>query len=152
MESGSNCSRIAFRLRALAALSFAALLAGCCTLPEKEGASPQLVISAIIDGSDRVVITQQEAKWEHLSWSPATHVRVNGIRWSLTGSSVLVNEGKTQFLSQLVDFASAKIVSRSGRDIVAIETYPEKIVVYFGDNPNGAAPYRIQIVFAERKH
>jgi|ERR1700677_2048757 len=137
--------RVAF----LFILPLCALLAGCATLSTSHGGPTHLVIAAEIDGSDKVTITRAGAKWEHLSWQLPTNVTINGIKWSLTKSLELDNAGKTQFLSPDVNFSSARVVSRKGRDIVAMEKYPDKIVIYFGDNPNGDAPYRIDIAFDE---
>jgi hypothetical protein len=150
MNRRKSISRIADSMAAIMAVAVCVFLAGCASLPPlpvNQNAQVHLKISATIDGSDKVTVTAQGAKWEHISWRMPTNVCLNGIKWSLADSLELNNAGKTQFLPQDVDFSSAKVASRHGRDIVAMETYPDKIIVYFGDNPNGAAPYDIDIVF-----
>ena len=101
----------------------------------------------MIDGSDRLTIAHAGAKWEHLSWGPATDVSLNNVSWSLEQSSYLKNEGATQFLPPDVDFSTAKIVGRSGRDLVTARGYDDKLIVCFGDTESGGDQYTIDISF-----
>jgi hypothetical protein len=113
--------------------------------------SVHLKIRALIDGSDRLTITHAGAKWEHLEWDPATAIAINDIDWSLDESSELKNEGATRFLPPDVDFSTAKIVSRSGRDLVTARGQDDKLVVYFGDTLSGSDHYEIEISFEEKE-
>jgi hypothetical protein len=105
-------------------------------ISNRNSSPAHLKISACIDGSDRLTITHAGAKWEHLSWGQATDVSLN-------------NEGKTQFLPSDVDFSTAKIVSRSGRDLVTAQGKDDKLIVYFGDTQAGGDRYEIDISFGD---
>jgi hypothetical protein len=116
-------------------------------IPKPNAESAHLKISATIDGSDRLVINSAGAEWEHKFYGWPTNVVLNGVNWSLAKSPKLANQGATQFLPVNVDFSTARVVSRHGRDLVAVESLPDAIIVYFGDNPNGSADYDVDIAF-----
>jgi hypothetical protein len=117
-------------------------------VPHSDSTSAHLKISGLIDGSDRLTITHDGAKWEHLSWGPATGVALNNISWPLDKTPELKNEGPTQFLPTDVDFSTAKVISRSGRDLVTARGYKDKLVVYFGDTESGSDQYEIDVAFS----
>ncbi len=149
MNHKKGRSRITDSLSArIALLCFGLLAAGSCLRAEPPGSGPvYLKVSAVIDGSDRLIITQEGARWEHVDWDWATNVRVNGIPWSPQQSRELKNAGETRFLPPNIDFSTARVVARHGRDMVAMEVEPDKVIVNFDDSPNGRAPYSIDIVF-----
>ena len=153
MNHSTRCSLIAAPSNWLLVLSCFGLWAGLsCLFSEPANAEPvHLIVSANIDGSDRLIITRDEARWEHLSWNIPTKVKVNGIKWSLHQSFVLKNAGETKFLPQEVDFSTARVAARSGRDVVAMETQPDRIIIYFADCPLYDAPYSIDVVFNEER-
>jgi hypothetical protein len=116
-------------------------------IPNLNSSSAHIKISALIDGSDRLTITHTGAKWEHLSWDRPTEASLNNVEWPLKKLSEIKNEGETQFLPPDVDFSTAKIISRSGRDLVTARGKDDKLIVYFGDSPSGADLYEIDISF-----
>jgi len=108
-----------------------------------------LKIAADIDGSDTLKITAGEATWEHKNWSPPANIRLNEIPWLLSQTNVLKNEGTNRFLPAGIDFSTAKIVSRAGRDLATMWAEPDALWVRFADNPNGSDHYELDISFGQ---
>jgi hypothetical protein len=119
--------------------------------PEPELVHPStpatLKITALIDGSDLLKITAGEATWVHRSWSYPEAIRLNGIPWNVRQTNILANAGTNRFLPSGVDFSTAKIVGRKGRDAATMWAQNDAIWVNFADNPNGADTYELEILF-----
>jgi hypothetical protein len=107
----------------------------------------RLQIKATIDGSDRLTITEAGAHWEHKYWNWPTNVTLGGVSWTPSTSPRLPNQGATRFLPANLDFSTARVVSRQGRDLVAVETRVDALIIHFADNPNGSADYVVDIAF-----
>jgi hypothetical protein len=122
--------------------------AGATPAPRPTGKSATLTLIANIDGSDRVVITSAGANWEHKCWGWPSGVLLNGIAWSPQEHPTLSNEGD-QLLPAGVDFASARVVSRSGRDLAVLETREDAVIIHFADNPNGHGRYEVRLAFGK---
>ncbi len=105
-----------------------------------------LTISANVDGSGRMVFTDHEARYEHLNWSPPTHVLVDGQPWESLEKAFSdwprIRDG--------LDLSRAWIVKRAGRDVIALEPTPEGFNLYLDDSPNGSADYSITIAIPRR--
>jgi hypothetical protein len=99
-----------------------------------------LDIKANIDGCDVLHLSQTGAKWEHRLFQWPSDVSVNGNAWDITAQPTLSKTGLDD-----ADFLSAKIVNRSGRDIIAMENSTRGLDIYFDDGPPGADAYEIQI-------
>jgi hypothetical protein len=54
-------------------------------------------------------------------------------------------------LSRQLNLAHARIVSRSGRDVIALEPTAEGFDLYLNDTPNGAADYSVTIAIPRRE-
>ncbi len=117
--------------------------------PERPAAERvTLTFDGVIDGSDRVVITATEARWENVYWGTYdVEVTLNGVKWRPARQRVLPNSGATRFLPPGVDLAKAQIVSRAGRDHAAIETAPGRLTLRFVDSPNGVDRYGLVVAF-----
>jgi hypothetical protein len=117
--------------------------------PGPTHASPTatLKIAAVIDGSDVLKITPHEAIWTHRDWGFPSRVKLNGISWNARQTNVLVNAGTNRFLPVGVDFSTAKIVQRRGRDLATMWADKDAVWVNFADNPNGAGNYELKISF-----
>jgi hypothetical protein len=113
----------------------------------RPSAVARLKIAAQVDGSDCIKITPQEAVLEHKTFALPSNLSVNGIPWDAGQQSVLKNEGATAFLPDGVDFSTARIVSRKGRDLATAWGEPDALWVRFADNPNGSDWYEIEIAF-----
>ncbi len=117
-------------------------------VPSKSIALPtRLKIAAQIDGSEALRITAREATWEHKSFQWPTGVSINGIPWSPDQQPVLKNEGTNTFLPGAVDFSTAKIVNRKGRDLATLWSEKDAVIIHFADNPNGSDYYELDISF-----
>jgi hypothetical protein len=119
--------------------------------PAQIRASPAatLKIAALIDGSDLLKITAQEAVWMHRAYGYPDAVRLNGIPWDVRQTNVLLNAGTNVFLPTGVDFSTAKIVHRQARDLATMWADADAAWVSFADNPNGADAYELEISFGQ---
>lgn len=106
-----------------------------------------LKIAAVIDGSDVLKITPREAIWTHRYWSFPSGVKLNDISWNVCQTNVLLNSGTNRFLPMGVDFYTAKIIRRQGRDLATMWADDSALWVNFADNPNGADAYELEISF-----
>lgn len=101
-----------------------------------------------IDGSEVIEITPTHAYWIHRHWAwPDQAVVLNDVAWNPRKQRSLKNTGKTRFLFEAVDFASARLENVKGRDIVSLETGRDLVRVHICDSPNGADTYEFDIVF-----
>jgi hypothetical protein len=119
--------------------------------PAKPGTAARLKIAARIDGSDTLKITATEATWEHHTYQFPDNIKLNDISWSLDEGAALKNEGGTRFLPAGVDFSTASIVNRKGRDLATAWAEPDALVVRFADNPNGSDDYELEISFGQEE-
>ena len=109
-----------------------------------------LRVRARIDGSDECVITREGAVWHHRSWEWPPSVDVNDIKWVPVEQRMLRNAGETRFLPP-VDFSRARVVSRSGRGVVACETSPDRLHLFFADADGGSDVHEITIELPARR-
>lgn len=109
----------------------------------------RLKIKAQIDGSDRLRITAHEAQWTHLAWGPPYAVRMNDFFWDLSHTNVLSNSGTNRFLPEGIDFSTARITARKGRDLATMWAEKDALLVSFGDNPGGSDEYELEISFGK---
>jgi hypothetical protein len=109
-----------------------------------------LKITALIDGSDLLKITASEATWMHRAWAYPEAVRLNDIPWNVRQTNLLANIGTNRFLPSGVNFSTAKIVERKGRDLATMWADNDAIWVNFADNPNGADDYELDISFGRQ--
>jgi hypothetical protein len=106
-----------------------------------------LKIAAQIDGSDLIKFTATEATWEHKTYSYPSAVTLNGVPWNPQLEAIRKNEGTNQFLPSGIDFSTAKIVHRRGRDLATMWADKNALWVRFADNPNGSDAYELEISF-----
>jgi hypothetical protein len=138
-------------------------LAGCANCPLHDKSKPDagaassnsvttrrpklLRISATVDGSDKIVFTDESVRCKHKFWSPMTNVMFNGKPWHD------LDHTPTRWLafSDRLDLSKARIVKRQGRDAIALETTRAGFDLYLDDSPNGAAEYSVTIAIPYRK-
>src|SRR5690242_20083790 len=106
-----------------------------------------LDIAARIDGSDRLKITAEGAVWTHGAYAWPEAVSLNGVPWNVRQTNVLMNAGTNQFLPAGIDFSTARIVRRAGRDLATMWSDHDALWISFADNPNGAAAYELKLSF-----
>jgi hypothetical protein len=106
-------------------------------------------ITGRIDGSDRIKFTATEARWEHKTYSYPTGVTLNGVPWDPATEAVRKNEGTNQFLPTGIDFSTARIIGRKGRDVATIWADTNALWVTFADNPNGDDAYELDVSFGQ---
>jgi hypothetical protein len=121
------------------------------TKPATARTSPAatLKIAAQIDGSDLLKITAREATWIHRAYSYPAAVSLNGIPWDVRRTKVLMNAGTNVFLPSGVDFSTARIVRRQGRDLATMRADDGAVWVTFADNPPGSDAYELELSFGQ---
>jgi len=62
---------------------------------------------------------------------------------------VLLNSGTHSFLPPVIDFPTARIVHRAGRDVATMWADHDAVWVSFADNPNGPDTYELDISFGQ---
>lgn len=108
----------------------------------------ELRIAARIDGSDELHIDAGGAFWVHREWGwPEGPVVIDNFEWGVGPENTIVDGGHGVPVPADTDFSTARVVSRKGRDLVALESNQEGIVVHFCDTPNGSDDYEILIRF-----
>jgi hypothetical protein len=108
-----------------------------------------LKITAEIDGSDCFVITANEATLQHEGRILPAKVMLNNVEWLPEQDEVLRNEGTNTFLPKGIDFSTARIVNRKGRDLATIWAEKDAVRIRFADNPNGSDTYELEMVFGK---
>jgi hypothetical protein len=115
-----------------------------------------LHFKGIIDGSEVIEITHEQAVWRHLHWGwPPKPIVLADVSWDPRQRPVLPNRESTRFLHQLVDFSSAEMKVIKGRDLVALKILPAGLRLVINDTVNGAAEYELMIALqplAAEKH
>jgi hypothetical protein len=71
------------------------------------------------------------------------------VRWSVQEANVLQDSGTNQFLPSGVEFSTARIVSRKGRDLATLCEKDGGLWVWFADSPNGSDSYELEIAFGQ---
>lgn len=108
-----------------------------------------LRIKARIDGSDTLHLSRDGARWEHKHWGPPSQVTINGRDWNPNRQPTLPNRDETAFLPLPVDFSTARIVHKNGRDTAVVMSDQDGATIHFADNPNGADDYEVIIAFGK---
>jgi hypothetical protein len=112
-----------------------------------ESAAAELRVRAEIDGSDVLKITPAGAVWTHHAYAFPRAVRLNDLLWNVRQTNALANAGTNVFLPANLDFSTAKIVRRQGRDLAAMWADKDALWISFADNPNGADHYELDVSF-----
>jgi len=105
------------------------------------GQAKLLHISATIDGSDRLIFTGETVRFEHKFWQMPANVMFDGKPWNDLAHTP---QGWSSIAGHL-ELTEAHIVSRKGRDVIALEQTAHGFVLYLDDSPNGAADYEVTI-------
>ncbi len=113
-----------------------------------DGVNPKLLrITAYVDGSGRFIFTNQKVRYEHRNWEPPADVSFGGESWSNLAATPAV----WRMIGHQLNLREAKIVSRKGRDIIALEHTAEGFDLYLCDSPNGGADYEVTIAIPRLK-
>ncbi len=101
----------------------------------------ELTLTATIDGSERFIFTRDNVWDEHGRWSPPKEVFINGQPWEDLSQAPA---GWTEFAANL-DLSKATILTRNGRDVIALEPTAEGFDLYIADTQMAAAKYSVTI-------
>ena len=72
---------------------------------------------------------------------------MNGVPWVPELENVRQNEGTNRFLPAGIDFSTARIAARKGRDLATMWSDKDALWVWFADNPDGDDAYELEISF-----
>jgi hypothetical protein len=100
-----------------------------------------VTLSATIDGSDRFIFTHDTVWNEHGRWQPPQKVLFNGEPWEDLSQAP---PGWPE-LARDLDLRRAGLLTREGRDMVALEVTAEGFDLLFADTQMGAATYSATI-------
>jgi hypothetical protein len=106
----------------------------------------ELTFIATIDGSERIIFTRDNVWNEHGQWSPPKEVFINGQPWKDLSQAP---DGWAEFAAPL-DLSKATILTRNGRDVIALEPTVEGFDLYIADTQTGAAKYSVTISIPRR--
>ena len=98
-------------------------------------------LSGTIDGADQFIFTPAGASNVHTHWSAPRNVFFNGAPWEDLSQAPL---GWLE-LSRNLDLGRAAILTRTGRDVIALEHTVEGFDIYFADTVMGAGPYEVTV-------
>lgn len=106
--------------------------------PSPSPGTVTIAFSATIDGSDRFVFTRNMAYNEHGQWGPARKVVFNDQPWEDLSQPP---PGWADLIQNL-DLPRATLITRNGRDVIALEPTADGFDIYFADTQMGAADYQ----------
>jgi hypothetical protein len=109
----------------------------------------RLIVEADIDGSDELHVAPRGVTWVHKLWAWPSNVVVNGKPWDVQAGPTSFQELGLNFAPGEWERAGLRVVSKEGRDTVAVEPSGDGVVIYFADSENGAARYRVVVEFGE---
>jgi len=100
----------------------------------------EITISGFIDGSDEFHFTPGKVTWTHKHWKAPSGMQFAGRPWDK------LERAPQKWLDMTdLDLSKARVIKRSGRDTVALETTKDGFILYFCDSPNGGENYSITI-------
>lgn len=105
-----------------------------------------LCLTANVDGSGKIVFTSDNVHYEHKYWDPPTRVTFNDQFWNDLDRTP---SGWRDF-SDGLDLTRARIVHRTGRDVIALEQTAKGFDLYLCDSPAGSADYEATIAIPLR--
>ena len=74
---------------------------------------------------------------------------LNGVAWDPSKSDALRNSGESIFLPRKVNFRTAAMVKKTGRNLVEVQADQDELRILFDDLDPGAGKYDLLIEFAE---
>ncbi len=124
----------------------------CSTASESRGhetafddsvrAQPKLLrISGRFDGSGRIIVTQKSVRYMHKHWKRPSQVLFDGEPWTKLDRT----PAPWQDFGERLDLTKTRIVTRKGRDVIALEHTPDGFDLFICDSPNGAADYAVTL-------
>ena len=100
-----------------------------------------LSLSAEIDGSERFIFTPDRVWNEHGRWGPPKNVKFNGVPWNNLSQS----PANWTEMATYLDLPAAKILTREGRDVIALEPSQDGFELLIADTLMGAGNYTVTI-------
>jgi hypothetical protein len=99
----------------------------------------------MIDGRNVLIVRRDGAEWKQQEYGYPSGLTINGVRWDPSKDYRLRNSGATEFLAAPVNFRSAALVHKSGRDLVEVQALDDAVQISFNDVQMGAGKYDLLI-------
>jgi hypothetical protein len=110
-------------------------------------AQPKLLrIAGRIDGSGRIVFTNERVHYVHRHWGRPDRMVFDGEPWADHDTT----PAAWTDVRDRLDLTRAWIVERSGRDVIALERTAVGFDLYLCDSPNGGDAYSVTIAIPRR--
>lgn len=100
-------------------------------------------ITVDIDGSDTLTLTRKGAQWAHHHWAWPHRVLIDDVTWNPRESPQL--KAKQWSLPKGVDLSTARLTVHKARDAVVMESFKDRIIIHFADNPLGRSTCELTI-------
>ena len=113
---------------------------------ESDGRPKLLRISAIVDGSGRIIFTRKAVHYVHKYWGIPKDMSFDGDPWEDMSETPA---GWHQIAAHY-DLSKARVIQRDGRDTIALELTEEGFDLYLCDSPNGRDHYEVIISIPPR--
>jgi hypothetical protein len=113
--------------------------------PPLDASTFVLEVVADIDGSDELHITRDGLKWNHKQWDWPSNVTVNGKEWDPHADMTWDTLGVDVASGENGPVGWSRILSRAGRDTIAVEPDADGLIVYYADTPEGGDTYSVKI-------
>jgi len=111
-----------------------------------DGRPKLLRISAIVDGSGRIIFTRKAVHYVHKYWGIPKDVTFDGGAWDDTSET----PASWHQIAAHYDLSKARIIERDGRDTIALELTEEGFDLYLCDTPSGRDHYEVIISIPPR--
>jgi hypothetical protein len=105
-----------------------------------------LSLSAVVDGSERFIFTADRVWNEHGRWNPPKNVMFNGVPWN----DLSQPPPNWADIATDLDLPAARILTREGRDVIALEPSQDGFELLFADTLMGAGNYAVTISIPKR--
>lgn len=100
-----------------------------------------ITITGSIDGSEKFDFKPGVITWTHKEWQPPKNMVFCGQPWTD------LNTTPDAWADlKYADITRARIVERSGRDIISLESTEDGFTLLLSDSPNGEADYSVTIL------
>jgi hypothetical protein len=107
-------------------------------------------IVAVIDGTDRLRITEAAGLWFHGAWTHPNDVKINELPWNPQASRMFPKAGTNNLFGKKVKFPSSKMTKNKGRGGVWLAVGKDWIDIHFDDPAPGADVYDVTITIPFR--
>lgn len=111
----------------------------------RQGDAPLCVENGFEPFAHSRLISPAGLQWSHKAWQVPSNVRINGRPWNLDSGTLSLADAGLSLTPADFQHLTAQVITRSGRDTVAVETDPGRVSIFFADLPNGSDTYHVRV-------